>query len=199
VAFFLSLAGQRSSLEYCGVNFGILAENRYPSRLRRLSLFYGEPLKQPPPSPPAADEPEVPAETPEIREAKPKAPRKPTARPRERPLKIQANSKKTAKESLDFKKIARDERTWKIIGTVSLLISIFLFIAFISYFFTWKEDQDKVLQNTAGFLVDDELKVSNLLGRLGAWTAHFFIYRGFGVSSLLFCTFFFCSGYQPAF
>jgi S-DNA-T family DNA segregation ATPase FtsK/SpoIIIE len=151
-------------------------------------------LKQPPPSPPAADEPEVPAETPEIREAKPKAPRKPTARPKGEAIKDSGKFKKDREESLDFKKIARDERTWKIIGTVSLLISIFLFIAFISYFFTWKEDQDKVLQNTAGFLVDDELKVSNLLGRLGAWTAHFFIYRGFGVSSLLFCTFFFVVG-----
>ncbi|MEJ7913887.1 MAG: hypothetical protein WKF70_12080, partial [Chitinophagaceae bacterium] len=48
--------------------------------------------------------------------------------------------KKDREEGVDFKKLARDERTWKIMGTVSLLISIFLFIAFVSYFFTWKED-----------------------------------------------------------
>ncbi|RYZ23542.1 MAG: DNA translocase FtsK [Chitinophagaceae bacterium] len=101
--------------------------------------------------------------------------------------------KKDREESIDLKKLARDERTLKIIGTLSLLMSIFLFIAFVSYFFTWKEDQDKVLQNSAGFLVDDDLRVSNLLGRLGAWVAHFFIYRGFGIASLLFCTFFFVS------
>ena len=75
--------------------------------------------------------------------------------------------KKDREEALDFKKLARDERTWKIIGTVSLLVSIFLFIAFISYFFTWKEDQDKVLNNDSGFLGDNEIRVSNLLGRLG--------------------------------
>ena len=104
--------------------------------------------------------------------------------------------KKDKEEKIDLKKLARDERTWKIIGTISLLISIFLFIAFVSYFFTWKEDQDKVINNNASFLwdMDDESHVSNLLGRLGAYVSHFFIYRGFGVASLLFCTFFFVSG-----
>ncbi|TCZ74604.1 DNA translocase FtsK [Flaviaesturariibacter aridisoli] len=130
------------------------------------------------------------------------APAKPARKPRSKAAKegVKETAKESGKfkkdreESIDFKKLARDERTWKIIGTLSLLLSVFLFIAFVSYFFTWKEDQDKVLQNSASFLVDDELKVSNLLGRLGAWTAHFFIYRGFGVASLLFCTFFFVVG-----
>ncbi|HZF65538.1 MAG TPA: DNA translocase FtsK 4TM domain-containing protein, partial [Chitinophagaceae bacterium] len=96
-------------------------------------------------------------------------------------------------EKIDFKKLARDERTWKIIGTTSLLISIFLFIAFVSYFFTWKEDQDKVFNNPS-FLFDNDIKVSNLLGRLGASVSHFFIRQGFGIASLLFCTFFFVVG-----
>ncbi|HEX2606391.1 MAG TPA: DNA translocase FtsK [Flavisolibacter sp.] len=97
-------------------------------------------------------------------------------------------------EKVDFKKLAKDERTWKIIGTVSLLISIFLFIAFVSYFFTWKEDQDKVLNNGSTFLVENDTRVANLLGRLGAYMSHFFIYKGFGVASFLFCTFFFVVG-----
>jgi DNA segregation ATPase FtsK/SpoIIIE, S-DNA-T family len=105
-----------------------------------------------------------------------------------------AKFKKDKEEKVDLKKLARDERTWKIIGTVSLLISIFLFIAFVSYFFTWKEDQDKVLNNPGSFLVDNDVRVSNLLGRLGAYVSHFFIYRGFGIASLLFCTFFFVVG-----
>ncbi len=81
--------------------------------------------------------------------------------------------KKDKDESVDFKKLARDERTWKIVGTISLLISIFLFIAFASYFFTWKEDQDKVINNASSFLWDDEAKASNLLGRLGAYASDF--------------------------
>jgi S-DNA-T family DNA segregation ATPase FtsK/SpoIIIE len=96
-------------------------------------------------------------------------------------------------EKVDFKKLAKDERTHKIIGTVFLLISIFLLISFISYFFTWKEDQDKVFNNSS-FLFDENIQVSNLLGRLGAYASHFFIYRGFGIASLLFCTFFFVVG-----
>ncbi len=96
-------------------------------------------------------------------------------------------------EKVDFKKLAKDERTWKIIGTVSLLVSIFLFIAFISYFFTWKEDQDKLFNNSS-FLFDNSIKVSNLLGRLGAYTSHLFIRQGFGIASMLFCTFFFVAG-----
>jgi len=121
-------------------------------------------------------------------------------RPEKHKMAVRKNNaqhlKKDREEKIDLKKLARDERTWKIIGTLSLLISIFLFIAFISYFFTWKEDQDQVLNKESGFLWDNENNkpVSNLLGRLGAYLSHFFIYRGFGVASLLFCTFFFVSG-----
>jgi S-DNA-T family DNA segregation ATPase FtsK/SpoIIIE len=96
-------------------------------------------------------------------------------------------------EKIDLKKLAKDERTHKIIGTVFLLISIFLFISFMSYFFTWKEDQSQVFNNPS-FLWDETVKVNNLLGRLGAYVSHFFIYRGFGIASLLFCTFFFVVG-----
>src|SRR5688572_6950220 len=81
---------------------------------------------------------------------------KSTARAAARTKNSQAAFKKDKEESVDFKKLARDERTWKIIGTLSLLISIFLFIAFVSYFFTWKEDQDKVINNASSFLWDDE-------------------------------------------
>ena len=61
---------------------------------------------------------------------------------KEKPAPAVANFKKEKEEKVDLQKLARDERTWKIIGTISLLISVFLFIAFVSYFFTWKEDQD---------------------------------------------------------
>src|SRR5919198_78017 len=73
------------------------------------------------------------------------------------------------------KQLVKDERTHKIAGAFALLISLFLFIAFASYLFTWKEDQDKVFRG-AGILLDDRIKVSNLLGRFGAYFSHFFIY-----------------------
>ena len=96
-------------------------------------------------------------------------------------------------ESIGFKALARDERTWKIIGAVSLLIATFLFIAFISYFFTWSDDQPAVLKGGA-ILFDNTVRVNNLLGKLGALASHFFIFTAFGVGSLLICTFFFVVG-----
>ena len=106
-----------------------------------------------------------------------------------------AQLKAEKEEKVDLKKLAKDERTWKIIGTVSLLIAIFLFIAFVSYLFTWKEDQDRA-QKGVSFLfdTDDVAPVSNLLGRLGAYASHKFIFNGFGLASFLFCTFFFVLG-----
>lgn len=97
-------------------------------------------------------------------------------------------------EKVNLRNLARDERTWKITGAVSLLASIYLFISFISYFFTWKEDQDKVMSGGASILMDSDIQVSNLLGRLGSYVSHFFIYKGFGIASLLICTFFFVVG-----
>jgi DNA segregation ATPase FtsK/SpoIIIE, S-DNA-T family len=97
-------------------------------------------------------------------------------------------------ERIDWQKLARDERTWKITGAISLLASIFLFIAFTSYFFTWREDQSVVFSRGIGILFDGDKNVSNLLGRLGAYISHFFVHKCFGIASLLLCTFFFVVG-----
>jgi DNA segregation ATPase FtsK/SpoIIIE, S-DNA-T family len=115
----------------------------------------------------------------------------------EKPVKKEkpAGLKAEKEEKVDLKKLAKDERTWKIIGTVSLLISIFLFIAFVSYLFTWKEDQDQARKGVSFLFDTDEVApVSNLLGRLGAYVSHKFIFNGFGLASFLFCTFFFVVG-----
>lgn len=90
--------------------------------------------------------------------------------------------------------VVKDERTWKILGAISLLFCIFLFVAFTSYLFTWQEDQDKVHQFGVKIFAVDDIRVSNLLGVLGAYTAHLFFYKGFGLASYLLCTFFFVLG-----
>ena len=97
-------------------------------------------------------------------------------------------------EEVTMKAIVKDERTYKIAGTLSLLISLFLFVALASYAFTWQDDQDKVHQFGISIFSTDDIKVNNLLGVLGAYMAHFFIYKGFGIASFLFCTFFFVLG-----
>lgn len=96
-------------------------------------------------------------------------------------------------ESLDLKALAKDERTWKILGAVSVLVSLFLFLAFASYLFTWKEDMD-IAQQGFSALLDNDKPVSNLLGRLGAVVSYFFFVKAFGVGSFLICTFFFVVG-----
>ncbi|MBY0481938.1 MAG: DNA translocase FtsK [Chitinophagaceae bacterium] len=90
--------------------------------------------------------------------------------------------------------VVKDERTGKIAGAISLLSAIFLFIAFTSYLFTWQEDQDIVHQFGVKIFATTDVKVTNLLGVLGAYIAHLLIYRGFGLASYLFCTFFFVLG-----
>jgi S-DNA-T family DNA segregation ATPase FtsK/SpoIIIE len=97
-------------------------------------------------------------------------------------------------ENISFKALARDERTWKIIGAVFLLIATFLFISFISYLFTWRQDQPYVLNKGFSILFDNTIHVSNLLGKLGALASHSFIYGAFGIASFLICTFFFVVG-----
>ena len=97
-------------------------------------------------------------------------------------------------EKIDLKSLARDERTWKIIGAFFLLIALFLFISFTSYLFNWEEDQAKVFNKGFSILFDDRIRVTNLLGKLGALVSHFFIYNAFGIASFLICTFFFVVG-----
>jgi S-DNA-T family DNA segregation ATPase FtsK/SpoIIIE len=115
--------------------------------------------------------------------------------PKKKPKKgYPATLKADKTEKLSWKHIIRDERTWKIVGSVSLAVALFLLIAFTSYFFTWKEDQNEVFHAGFSILFNGNVHVHNLLGRLGALTSHFFIYKCFGIASLLICTFFFVAG-----
>ncbi|MFI5153517.1 MAG: DNA translocase FtsK 4TM domain-containing protein [Chitinophagales bacterium] len=97
-------------------------------------------------------------------------------------------------EKLTIKQVIRDERTHKIAGAVFLLFSAFLLVAFTSYLFNWREDQDKVLQGASILLPSSDVKTANLLGNLGAYISHQFFYKGFGLASYFICTFFFISG-----
>lgn len=90
--------------------------------------------------------------------------------------------------------VVKDERTSKIAGAACLLLTAFLFVSLTSYLFTWQEDQDKVHQFGIKIFATDDVKVTNLLGVLGAYVAHLLIYKGFGLASFLFCSTFFVLG-----
>ena len=86
-----------------------------------------------------------------------------------------------------------DERTHKVFGLLLLLFSVYLSVAFTSYFFTFnshhtagQSDRDLVSTYGLSLLKHNEIVVSNWLGKFGALLADTFIYQWFGVSSLLF-------------
>ena len=78
-----------------------------------------------------------------------------------------------------------DERVPKLFGMLCLFFAFYLFIAFSSYLFTWKIDQDLVLHSSWTRIWSDEYEMANWLGRLGAVISNFFFYWGFGLPSFI--------------
>lgn len=68
-----------------------------------------------------------------------------------------------------------------ILGSLLMLLSIALFFSFISYYFTWQDDQSLLSEFS-----DRTENAKNLLNKFGAIVSHFFIYKGFGIASLIF-------------
>ena len=66
------------------------------------------------------------------------------------------------------------------IGSTLAILSVFLFVSFISYFFTGEIDQSNLYSFS-----DKNITNSNSLGKIGAIISDFFIYKGFGVSSII--------------
>lgn len=101
--------------------------------------------------------------------------------------------KQESVEKIQLKELAKDERTWKITGFIFLVISIFLLLSFISYFFTWRQDFTQVSRGWQ-LVSDFDVRVENILGKFGALASHLFIYKLFGVAAAFICTFFFVVG-----
>ncbi len=95
---------------------------------------------------------------------------------------------------------AMDNRVVKISGLLLLLISLYLFVAFFSYLFTWDDDQS-VVSGAGMSIVFDAAnhKVENWLGILGAMVSHLFMHRWFGISSFLIAFGCFLVGYRLLF
>lgn len=92
-----------------------------------------------------------------------------------------------------------DKKRFKtIMGIAMVLFSFFTFLSCFSYFFTWKADQDRVLNTSLfTFLFDgNPLPVENWLGKFGAWMSHLFMYRWFGISSFAISFIIFLIGFK---
>ncbi len=87
-------------------------------------------------------------------------------------------SKPTSKKRLSF---GLSKQNKIILGSLLVLLSIALFFSFISYYFTWQADQSLLTE-----FADRNAEAENLLNKFGASVSHFFMYRGFGLASLIF-------------
>lgn len=83
-----------------------------------------------------------------------------------------------------FRAFLSDERTHKVLGLLLILASAFLVVAFVSFLFTWRIDQDLVGRPWSE-IFKPELRVENWLGKVGALVAHRFIHKWFGLAAFL--------------
>ncbi|MEO8588358.1 MAG: DNA translocase FtsK [Flavobacteriales bacterium] len=81
-----------------------------------------------------------------------------------------------------FKALLANERTHKVFALFLVLFSAFLLVAFTSFLFTWRIDQD-LIGRSWGEIFSPEVRVENWLGKLGALTANQFIYKWFGLAA----------------
>ena len=104
----------------------------------------------------------------------------------EAPEKTEKKSKK-AKSKTAILKFKLNSKTKRIIGLFLSLICVYLFIAFVSYLFSGKMDQDKVEgANFFNFVfINQSFLIDNWLGKLGAIVSHRIIFNGFGFMSFL--------------
>ncbi|MDB4533726.1 DNA translocase FtsK [Vicingaceae bacterium] len=100
-----------------------------------------------------------------------------------------------SKVSTLFTGLLNNEKLTKSIGLFLLALSAFFLLAFSSFLFTWKIDQN-IINNHWN---DPSIQVENWLGKLGAYTSHQFIFNGFGVSSFLFVFLAFILGFRVLF
>tara|TARA_R110002051_G_scaffold82788_2_gene147245 strand:+ start:1380 stop:3752 length:2373 start_codon:yes stop_codon:yes gene_type:complete len=97
------------------------------------------------------------------------------------------SSKTTAPKKTGSFKLSKQNKI--ILGSLIMLFSIALFFAFISFYFTWQDDQSLLSE----FSIRNQ-QARNLLNKFGASISHFFVYKGFGIASLIFTFLFFITG-----
>ena len=76
-----------------------------------------------------------------------------------------------------------------IFGSLLIILGVLLFISFLSFIFTGKEDQS-ILSN----FPDRSEAYKNWASQLGAWVSELFIIKGFGIPSFIFSGLLFLSG-----
>ena len=97
--------------------------------------------------------------------------------------------KKSDSNSVEKKSWAFTKQQKIVLGSLLVLFSIALLLAFVSFYIYGQADQSAVNQIT-----DRNEKVQNWLGKFGAFLADLIVYKGFGIASFLFVRLFFLTG-----
>ena len=93
----------------------------------------------------------------------------------------------------------KDPRFHLAFGFFLLIVSLFLFTAFLSYIFTGKADQSVVEGLGDAAMVESGKETDNWLGLYGAITSHYFIFRWFGISAFFIPPLLFILGFHLVF
>ena len=82
-------------------------------------------------------------------------------------------------------------------GGLSLATSIFIFLSLVSYLFTGFDDYSLINSDLSIDSLGNEVK--NWLGIIGAYTSHYLIFEGFGISTFLIVPFSLIVGFRLLF
>jgi len=106
--------------------------------------------------------------------------------------KKQKKSNKTLKKEPGFlRRFIRDERVRLSTGIFFILLALYLFLALVSYLFTWKTDQSFEYYS---IFSRPDLQVNNWAGKTGAWLGNILINHWFGIASFGFPFLFLLTG-----
>ncbi|HSN48524.1 MAG TPA: DNA translocase FtsK, partial [Flavobacterium sp.] len=104
-------------------------------------------------------------------------------------IKKESTDKKTNSKSLEKKPWVMSKQYKVVLGSLLVLFSIALLLAFISFYIYGQVDQSAVNQ-----LTNRNEVVQNWLGKFGAYLADAIVYKGFGLASFIFVRLFFLTG-----
>lgn len=110
--------------------------------------------------------------------------KKKETKPSDKPVnKGNSNQKRKSQKKISFNPFTLSGRVKVALGLFFILVGLYLVIAFTSYLFTWKADQDLVFQLQENYFSSEDLNIKNTLGKLGAYVSHLFFYKWIGISS----------------
>ncbi len=87
-------------------------------------------------------------------------------------------AKPTASKKRKSFKLSRQNKI--ILGSLLIFLSIALFFSFISFYFTWQDDQSLLTE-----FANRNEQAKNLLNKFGASVSHSIMYKGFGIASFI--------------